>query len=172
MASLRSPLVTPFSKHLYILRSYNTKKAISMPVQSALLTGSLLRTANRCVLPCLSQIVVLNVVQLRLRRPVHVKSAGYSRFAALATRPGEKIGLYAARYRPGTPCAPIPSVFSDGCPTIRMLPQFVDRGTDRVRDWNEVCRVIGSSTPTTTLCLPALSSRSKAATYLSPRRVS
>jgi len=34
-----------------------------------------------------------NVVLLRLRRPIRDKSNGYLRFAALATKPGEKSGL-------------------------------------------------------------------------------
>jgi len=59
----------------------------------ALLTGYLLRTANRGVPPCLSQIVLLDVAQLRLRRPIHAKPDGYLRFTALATKPGEKYGL-------------------------------------------------------------------------------
>jgi len=36
----------------------------------ALLTGCLLRTANGSHLSCFSQIVLLNVVRLRLRRPI------------------------------------------------------------------------------------------------------
>ena len=57
------------------------------------LTGCLLRTANRGVPPCLSQIVLLDVARLRLRRPIRDKPSGYLRFAALATKPGEKCGL-------------------------------------------------------------------------------
>jgi len=37
--------------------------------------------------------VLLDVAQLRLRRPIHDKPSGYLRFAALATKPGEKSGL-------------------------------------------------------------------------------
>ena len=60
--------------------------------QPASLTGYLLRTANRVVPPCLSQIVLLDVEQPRLRRPIRDKPRGYLRFAALATRPGELSG--------------------------------------------------------------------------------
>jgi len=41
----------------------------------------------------LSQIVLLDVALLRLRRPIRDKPSGYLRFAALATKPGEKCGL-------------------------------------------------------------------------------
>jgi len=41
----------------------------------------------------LSQIVLLDVALLRLRRPIHNKPSGYLRFAALATKPGEISGL-------------------------------------------------------------------------------
>jgi hypothetical protein len=34
-----------------------------------------------------------HVAQLRLRRPIRDKPSGYLRFAALATKPGEKCGL-------------------------------------------------------------------------------
>ena len=57
------------------------------------LTECLLRTANRGVPLCLSQIVLLDVVQLRLRRPIRDKHSGYLRFAALATKPSEISGL-------------------------------------------------------------------------------
>jgi drug/metabolite transporter (DMT)-like permease len=60
--------------------------------QPAYLTGCLLRTAIRGVPPCLSQIVLLAVVLLRLRRPIHAKPNGYLRFAALATKPDEISG--------------------------------------------------------------------------------
>jgi len=36
--------------------------------------------------------VLLDVAQLRLRRPIRDKPSGYLRFAALATKPGEKSG--------------------------------------------------------------------------------
>jgi len=55
----------------------------------AYLTGCLLRTANPGVPPCLSRIVLLDVAQLRLRRPIRDNPSGYLRFAALATKPGE-----------------------------------------------------------------------------------
>jgi hypothetical protein len=41
----------------------------------------------------LSQIVLLDVAQLRLRRPIRDNPSGYLRFAALATKPGEISGL-------------------------------------------------------------------------------
>jgi hypothetical protein len=37
--------------------------------------------------------VLLEVAQLRLRRPIRDKPSGYLRFAALATKSGEKSGL-------------------------------------------------------------------------------
>ena len=37
-----------------------------------------------------------HVAQLRLRRPIRDKPSGYLRFAALATKPGEKCGLIPA----------------------------------------------------------------------------
>jgi hypothetical protein len=37
--------------------------------------------------------VLLDVAQLRRRRPIHDKPSGYLRFAALVTKPGEKCGL-------------------------------------------------------------------------------
>jgi len=49
----------------------------------------------RGVPPCLSQIVLLDVALLRLRRPIHNKPSGYLRFAALAPKPGEISGLTA-----------------------------------------------------------------------------
>ena len=58
-----------------------------------LLTRRLLRTANHGVPSCLSHIVLLDVAQLRRRRPIHDKPNGYLRFAALVTKPGEKYGL-------------------------------------------------------------------------------
>ncbi len=64
-----------------------------MILQPGLLTESLLRTVNRGVPPCLSQIVLLDVVQLRLRRPIHDEPNGYLRFAVPVTTPGEKSGL-------------------------------------------------------------------------------
>jgi hypothetical protein len=65
----------------------------SNQLQPAYLTGCLLRAANRGVPPCLSRFVLLDVAQLRLRRPIHNKPSGYLRFAALATKPGEICGL-------------------------------------------------------------------------------
>ena len=41
----------------------------------------------------MSQIVLLDVALLRQRRPIRDKPSGYLRFAALATKPGEKCGL-------------------------------------------------------------------------------
>ena len=66
--------------------------------QPVLLTECLLRTANRAVPPRLSQIVLLDVVRLRLRRPIHAKPSGYWRFAALVTKPGEISGLTASLF--------------------------------------------------------------------------
>ncbi len=43
--------------------------------------------------------------------------------------------------------------------------------TVRLRLAKDACRVTGSSTPTTTLCPPTSRSRSRAATYRSPRLV-
>ena len=37
--------------------------------------------------------MLLDVALLRLRRPIHNNPSGYLRFAALATKPGEKSGL-------------------------------------------------------------------------------
>jgi hypothetical protein len=51
----------------------------------------------------LSQLVLLDVAQLRLRHPIRNKLSGYLRFAALATKPGEKCGLTARR----AGCAPL-----------------------------------------------------------------
>ena len=62
-------------------------------IEPAYLTGCLLRAANRDVPPCLSQIVLLDVALLRLRRPIRDNPSGYFRFAALATKPGEKRAL-------------------------------------------------------------------------------
>jgi len=59
---------------------------------TVVLAEYLLRTANRGVPPCLSQIVLLNVARLSPRRSIYDKPNGYLRFAALATRPGEKCG--------------------------------------------------------------------------------
>ena len=58
------------------------------------LTGCLLRAANGSHLSCFSHIVLLNVVRLRLRRPIRGKPNICLPFAALATKPGEKNGLY------------------------------------------------------------------------------
>ena len=69
--------------------------------QPALLTGCLLRVANRGVPPCLSQIVLLDVALLRVRRPICDKPSGYLRFAALVTKPGEKSGLAVGVTRTG-----------------------------------------------------------------------
>ena len=74
--------------------------ACRVRTQPAYLTGCLLRTANRGVPPCLSQIVLLDVAQLRRRRPIHDKPSGYLRFAALVTKPGEISGLWSRRLRP------------------------------------------------------------------------
>jgi len=41
----------------------------------------------------LSPIVLLDVAQLRLRRPIRDNPSGYLRFATLATKPGEKCEL-------------------------------------------------------------------------------
>ena len=57
------------------------------------LTEYLLRATNRDVPPCLSRIVLLDVVRLRLRRPIRDKPNGYLRFTALVSKPGEKTGL-------------------------------------------------------------------------------
>lgn len=48
-----------------------------------------MRTKNRGVPPCLSQIVLPDVARLRLRRPIHSKPSGHLRFAAFATKPAE-----------------------------------------------------------------------------------
>jgi tetratricopeptide (TPR) repeat protein len=58
----------------------------------ALLTGFLLWTADRGVPLCFSQIVLLDVAQLRLRRPIRDKPSGHLRFSVLATKLGEKGG--------------------------------------------------------------------------------
>ena len=91
--------------------------------EPGLLTGCLLRAANRGVPPCLSQIVLLDVAQLRLRRPIRDIPSGYLRFAALATKPGEKCGLVVHRY--GSPSVSHPPILGD-------LGDRVDRPFDIV----------------------------------------
>jgi len=49
-------------------------KACTQPTQPAFLTECLLRAANGSHLSCFSQIVLLNVVQLRSRRLIREKS--------------------------------------------------------------------------------------------------
>jgi hypothetical protein len=91
MDVLRSPNATPAA-----IDSANgcERESVFHRSYPALLTGCLLRTANRGVPPCLSQIVLLDVAILRLRRSIRDKPSGYLRFAALATKPGEESGLF------------------------------------------------------------------------------
>jgi len=46
--------------------------------------------------------VLLDVAQLRRRRPIHDKPNGNLRFAALVTKPGEKYGLTRTSHRVST----------------------------------------------------------------------
>jgi len=62
-------------------------------LEPGLLAGFLLRAANGSDLSCFSQFVLLNVVRLRLRRPIRKKPNISLPFAALVTIPGEKAGL-------------------------------------------------------------------------------
>jgi len=64
-----------------------------LKVWPALLTRYLLRAANGSDLSCFSKTVLLDVVRLRLRRPIREKPNISLPFAALVTRPGEKSGL-------------------------------------------------------------------------------
>jgi len=63
------------------------------PRRLSTLPECLLRAANDSNLSRFSQIVLLNVAQLRLRRPISEKRNISQPFAALATKLGEKYGL-------------------------------------------------------------------------------
>jgi len=77
------------------LNNQTLQIAVLSPTQHepACLTKCLLRAAHSGVSGCLSQIVLLDVAQLCLRRPIHDKASGDLRFAALATKPGEISGV-------------------------------------------------------------------------------